>query len=133
MYISQLLRFSRVCCHVEDFNARNKCLTTKLCIQDYRYHKLRKVFSTFYHRHHELVSNFSVGHQGLSEQEFYGDKFKKIMGRADFSDQFRKMIIRHKRIGYNYAPNFEKVGSKLLSACPSVRSFVCPSVRSKKI
>ena len=22
------------------------------------------------------------------------------MGRADFSDQFRKMIIRHKRIGY---------------------------------
>ena len=28
-------------------------------------------------------------------------KFKKIMGRTDFSDQFRKMIIRHKRIGYN--------------------------------
>ena len=23
------------------------------------------------------------------------------MGRADFSDQFRKIIIRHKRIGYN--------------------------------
>ena len=28
-------------------------------------------------------------------------KFKKIMGRTDFSDQFRKIIIRHKRIGYN--------------------------------
>ena len=28
-------------------------------------------------------------------------KFKKIMDRTDFSDQFRKMIIRHKRIGYN--------------------------------
>ena len=27
-------------------------------------------------------------------------KFKKIMGRTDFSDQFRK-IIRHKRIGYD--------------------------------
>ena len=29
-YISQLIRFARVCSHVEDFNARNKCLTAKL-------------------------------------------------------------------------------------------------------
>ena len=28
-------------------------------------------------------------------------KFKKIVGRADFSDQFRKIIVRYKRIGYN--------------------------------
>ena len=37
-------------------------------------------------------------------KEFYGDlvyKFKKIMGRTDFSDQFRKIIIRHKRTGYD--------------------------------
>ena len=36
--------------------------------------------------------------------EFYGDlvyKFKKIRGMTDFSDQFRKIIIRYKRIGYN--------------------------------
>ena len=35
---------------------------------------------------------------------FYGDlvyKFKKIVGRVDFSDQFRKIIVRYKRIGYN--------------------------------
>ena len=53
---------------------------------------------------------FNVGlttllHQGLSEPEFYGDlvyKFKKkIVGRADFSDQFKKIIVRYKRIGYN--------------------------------
>ena len=58
---------------------------------------------------HELVSKFNVGlktllHQGLSEPEFYGDlvyKFKKIVGRVDFSDQFRKIIVRYKRIGYN--------------------------------
>ena len=40
----------------------------------------------------------------LSEPEFYGDlvyKFKKIMGMTDFSDQFRKIVIRYKRIGYN--------------------------------
>ena len=28
-------------------------------------------------------------------------KFKKIRGVTDFSDQFRKIIMRYKRIGYN--------------------------------
>ena len=109
VYISQLIRFARVSSHVVDFNARNKSLTAKLLQQGYRYHKLRKTFSKFYRRHYELVSKFNVGlktllHQGLSEPEFYGDlvyKFKKIVGRADFSDQFRKIIVRYKRIGYN--------------------------------
>ena len=105
VYISQLIRFSS---HVADFNARNKSLTAKLLQQGYRYHKLRKTFSKLYRRHYELVSKFNVGlktllHQGLSEQEFYGDliyKFKKIVGRADF-DLFKKIIVRYKRIGYN--------------------------------
>ena len=94
--------------HVADFNARNKSLTAKLLQQGYRYHKLRKTFSKFYRRHYELVSKFNVGlkvllYQGLSELEFDSDlvyKFK-IVGRADFSDQFRKIIVRYKRIGYN--------------------------------
>ena len=81
----------------------------KLLQQGYRYHKLQKTFSKFYRRHYELVSKFNVGlktllHQGLSEPEFYGDlvyKFKKIVGRVDFSDQFRKITVRYKRIGYN--------------------------------
>ena len=46
------------------------------------------------------TAKFNVGlktllHQGLSEPEFYGDlvyKFKKIVGRVDFSDQFRKKL-----------------------------------------
>ena len=109
VYISQLIRFARVCSHVDDFNTRNKCLTAKLLKQGYRYHKLRKAFSKFYRRHYELISKFNVGlksllHQGLSEPEFYGDlvyKFKKIRGITDFSDQFRKIIMRYKRIGYN--------------------------------
>ena len=61
VYISQLIRFARVCSHVDDFNTRNKCLTTKLLEQGYRYHKLRKAFSKFYRRHNELVSKFNVG------------------------------------------------------------------------
>ena len=107
--ISQLIRFATVPSHVVDFNAHNKSLTAKLLQQGYRYHKLRKTFSKFNRRHYELVSKFSVGLktlflQGLSEPEFYGDlvyKFKRFVGRADFSDQFRKNIVRYKRIGYN--------------------------------
>ena len=61
VYISQLIRFARVCSHVDDFNAHNKCLSAKLLKQGYRYHKLRKAFSKFYRRHFELVSKFNVG------------------------------------------------------------------------
>ena len=86
-----------------------KCLTAKLLKQGYRYHKLRKAFSKFYRRHYELISKVNIRlksllHQGLSEPEFYGDlvyKFKKIRGMTDFSDQFIKIIMRYKRIGYN--------------------------------
>ena len=61
VYISQLIRFARVCNHVADFSARNKCLTAKLLQQGYRYHKLRKTFSKCYRRHYELISKFNVG------------------------------------------------------------------------
>ena len=72
-----------------------------------RHNVLQKSFSKFYRRHYELVSRFNVGlkpflRQGLSLPEFYGDaayQIKKILGRTDFSDQFRKIIIRYKHIG----------------------------------
>ena len=51
-----------------------------------------------------MNSSFPNKWSFLSEPEFYGDlvyKFKKIVGKADFSDQFRKIIVRYKRIGYN--------------------------------
>ena len=108
VYISQLIRFARVSSHVTDFNTRNKLLTAKLLNQGYRY-KLRKAFSKFYRRHSVLVSKFNIGlksllQQGLSEPEFYGDlvyKFRKIYACNDFSTQFRKTILRYKKIGYN--------------------------------
>ena len=54
-------------------------------------------------------SKFKVGlksllQQGLSEPEFYGDlvyKLRKLVIRANFSDQLRKNIMCYKRIGYN--------------------------------
>ena len=77
--------------------------------QGYRYHKLRKIFSKFYRIHFELIYKFNVGlntlsRKGLSEPEFYGDlvyTFKKLIGRNDFSFQFRKIITRFRRIDYN--------------------------------
>ena len=71
---------------------------------------LERSFSKFYRCHYESISEFNIRlkillHQGLSEPESYDDlvyKFKKIIGRTDFSDQFRKMIICHKRIGYDF-------------------------------
>ena len=42
--------------------------------------------------------------QGISEPEFYGDlvyRFRKIVGKSNFSEQFRKLINRYKRIGYS--------------------------------
>ena len=99
-WVKNTFRFARVCNHLADFNARNKCLTAKLLQQGYRYHKFRNTFSKFYRRHYGLIFKFNVGlktllREGLSEPEFYGDlvyKFKELKGMNDFSFQFRKII-----------------------------------------
>ena len=44
VYISQLIRFARVCSNVDDFNNKNLFLPVKLLKQGYRYHKIRKAF-----------------------------------------------------------------------------------------
>ena len=63
IYISQLIRFARVCSNVDDFNNRNLFLTAKLLVikQGYRHHKIRKAFSKFYHRHSELIVKYNIG------------------------------------------------------------------------
>ena len=95
--------------HLADFNAHKRIFTAKLLQQGYRYHKLRKAFSKFYCRHFELVPKYntrlrSLLQQGLTVPEFYGElvyKFRKIVGKANFSAQFKKIIMGYKRIGYN--------------------------------
>ena len=104
---SFLIRFARVCSNVDDFNNRNLCLTAKLLKQGYRYHKIRKAFSKFYHRHSELIVKYNIGlktllQQGISEPIFYGDlvyKFKGIVGKPNFSDQFKNIVKRYIRVG----------------------------------
>ena len=72
---------------LEDPSSHNKLLTQKLHKQGYRYHKLRKTFSSFYRRYYDFISKFQIGfksllRQGFSEPEFYVDlvyKLKKIL------------------------------------------------------
>ena len=106
VYMSQLIRFARTSSNVSDFNCRNTALTVKLLKHGYRYHKLRKAFSKFYRRHSELVAKYDVNlrQQGISEPEFYGDlvyRIRKFVWKFNFSEQFRKLISRYKRLGYN--------------------------------
>ena len=87
-----------MCSNVDDFNIRNLFLSAKLFKQGYRYHKIRKVFSKFCHRHSELIVKYNIGlktllQQGISEPMFYGNlvyKFKRIVGNPNFSDQFKR-------------------------------------------
>ena len=40
----------------------------------------------------------------MSEPLFYSDfvyKFKRIVGKPNFSDQFKKIIKRYRKVGYN--------------------------------
>ena len=95
--------------HVDDLNTRNKILTANYLKQGFRYHKLRKAISKFYQWHFDILSKLNVGLktlllQGLSEPELYGDlvyKFRKIIGKNDFSYHFKKIIVRYKKTGYN--------------------------------
>ena len=87
----------------------NLFLTAELSKQGYRYHKIRKAFSKFYHRHSELIVEYNIGlktllQKGITEPIFYGDlvyKFKRIVRKSNFSDQFKKIVNSYIRAGYN--------------------------------
>ena len=61
------------------------------------YTVFEKHFSKFFHRHSELIVKYNIGlktllQQCISEPMFYGDlvyKFKRIVGKPNFSDQFK--------------------------------------------
>ena len=109
VYISQLIRFARACSSVKDFNIRNRSLTEKLLKQGYRYHKLRKTFSKFYHRNVTLISKFKCNlktllRQGIAHPEFYGDviyKLRNIIGNGNFHMLFINHIKKYISRGYD--------------------------------
>ena len=92
-----------MCSNVDDFNKRNLFLTAKLLKQGYRYNKFH-FFSKFYHRLAELIFKYNIGLKLFSERIFYGDlvyKSKRIVGKPNFGDQFKKIIKLYIKVGYN--------------------------------
>ena len=61
VYIFLSLFVLLVCFNVDDFNNRKLLFTAKLLKQGYRYHKIRKTFSKFFHRHSELIVKYNNG------------------------------------------------------------------------
>ena len=57
----------------------------------------------------ELIVKYNIGlksllQQGISKPIFHGGlvyKFKRIVGKPNFSDQFKKIVKRYIRVGYN--------------------------------
>ena len=80
-------------------------------------------FSKFYYRHSELIVKYIIGfktllQQGISVPIFYGDlvhKFKIIVGKPNLSDQFKKIMKRYIKVGYNL-----DVRSRLLAMVSSL-------------
>ena len=96
VYLSQLIRFARVCNHVADFNARN----TKFWL------KLRKTFSKFYRRHYELIFKLNVR---FYVRAFWNQNFM-VTWFTNYTVNlynYRKECLfsvqkkRYRRIGYN--------------------------------
>ena len=77
--------------------------------ETYRYQQIRKAFSKFYHRHSELTVKYNIGlktllQRGISETICYDDlvyKLKRMVGKPNFSDQFKKIIKCYKKYGNN--------------------------------
>ena len=112
IYISQLVRFARCCTSVFDFYSKHLQITSKLLIQGYRYHKLRKTFGKFFRSYSELLSKFGeilfqdYVSQGITHPVFYGDlvyKLRRVKGEANFISSGSKIVKRLRRRQYDPA------------------------------
>lgn len=118
IYISQLIRFARACSEVDDFNHRNITITGRLISQGYRYHKLRKTFSKFFHRNSTLVEKYKCSLRkliilGISHPDFYGDityKIRKIRTSQNFYLLFPRLLKKYISRGYNQSILFRTAG-----------------------
>ena len=66
-------------------------------------------------RHSKLIVKYNIVlkpllQHGISEPIFYGDKFKRIVGKPNFSNQFKKVTKRYKN-DYNLQSAYLVVNS----------------------
>ena len=105
VYISQLVRYARICNNVSDFNERNAVITEKLLHQGYRFHKLLKTFTKFYHRYKDLVCKYNktcknLINSGISHPAFYGDVVHKANTFKNNTQRLTKITKNLIRKGY---------------------------------
>ena len=60
VYISQLVRYARICSRKDDFIYRHQCLSLKLQQQRYKYQHLVKSFHKFYRSHSDELKKFGT-------------------------------------------------------------------------
>ena len=121
VYISQLIRFARVSSHMADFKARDKRLTAKLLQQGFGIINFGKLFLNCIVDTLNWFLNIipDSGHfcnKACWHHEYYGDlvyTFRKIVGKTEFFDEFKKLSMRYQPKGYN-------VDVMRLSACSVV-------------
>ena len=70
VYISQLIRISRMCNTFQSFVLRHRLLTERLIKQGFWYSKLCNIFKKFVSRHNALFSKYGVSvrthvHEGI--------------------------------------------------------------------
>ena len=108
--VGYIIRFDRCCTSVLDFHSKNLQITSKLPIQGYTYHKLRKTFGKFLRSYSELLSKFGdISFQeyvfkGISHPVFYGDlvyKLRSIKDTPNFISSGSKIVKRLRRRQYD--------------------------------
>lgn len=66
VYISQLVRYSRVCLFYEDFRDRHVCLVRRLLSQGYAVAKLRQAFCKFYENYQDQINKYKIGKEQMA-------------------------------------------------------------------
>jgi hypothetical protein len=60
VYVSQLIRYTRICFVYEDFSKRGKLLTNKLMMQGYNESRVKSSFCKFYGLYNDLVCDYKL-------------------------------------------------------------------------
>ena len=90
---------------IEAFNSTSRYYDDLLNIDNIYFDQMvDRIYPTELQLNRANSSDTEALQQGISEPEVYGDlvyRFRKIVGKSNFSEQFRKLINPYKRIRYS--------------------------------
>lgn len=107
VYISQLVRYARICSDVSDFNDKNRFITEKLLKQGYRYHKLVKSFTKFAHKYGHLIEKFDCTRRflivkGISHPDYYSNVVYKAQKFKNNLMEIKNWLKNLLKKGYEF-------------------------------